>query len=180
MKIKTYSILGSACSTLLLASCATDSTSTDALLPVVLHPSAGQIRAFTLKAKGVQVYECQARKEDATQLQWTFKWPEADLFDRDGRKVATHFKGPTWKSNDGSSVVGEKPRPYVKDTNAIPWLLLGVKQTEGAGVFSKVTSIQRVETVGGIAPAGGCEAESAGKEVRVPYTATYHFYVAKP
>src|SRR6185503_8896767 len=121
MKIKTYTILACACSSLFLAGCATDSATTGAL-PVVLHPPAGQTRAFTLKAKGVQVYECHARKDDATQFEWTFKSPEADLFDRDGRKAGTHFKGPTWKSNDGSSVVGEKPRPYVKDTNAIPWL----------------------------------------------------------
>jgi hypothetical protein len=181
MNPKNHKTLASACSALLLFGCATDSTRTDALPNVPdVQPSEGQTFAFSLKAKGVQIYECQAKKGDATQFEWVFKAPEADLFDRNGRKVGTHFKGPTWKSKDGSSVAGEKPRPYVKDSNAIPWLLLGAKQNEGAGVFSKVTSIQRVNTVGGKPPTGGCDGTSVGKEIRVPYTATYYFYVARP
>src|SRR2546423_9239249 len=182
MKIQNYVILVSACSALLLCGCATDPARTEALsdTPEILRPSKGETLAFTLKARGVQIYECQARKNDAAQFEWTFKAPEADLFDRAGRKVGTHYKGPTWKSTDGSSVVGEKPRPYVKDTNAVPWLLMRAKQNEGTGVFSKVTSIQRLHTVGGKAPTGGCDSTTAGKEIRVPYTATYYFYVAKP
>ena len=34
--------------------------------------------------------------------------------------------------------------------------------------------------VGGKPPAGGCDASSVGKEIRVPYTAVYHFYETKP
>ena len=145
--------------------------------PATFDPPAGHELAFTLRASGVQIYECKAKKDNSAQFEWVFKAPEADLFDPDGKKVGSHFKGPTWKANDGSSVVGEKPKSYVKDTNAIPWLLLDVKQHEGTGIFSKVTSIQRVDTVGGKAPAGGCDAASVGKEIRVPYTANYRFYV---
>ena len=35
------------------------------------------------------------------------------------------------------------------DPNAIPWLLLKAKSTDGPGTFGKVTYIQRVNTVGG-------------------------------
>jgi len=59
---------------------------------------------------------------------------------------------------------------------AIPWLLLGVKETSGSGVFARTTSIQRVDTVAGTAPAGGCSAAQSGAESRVPYKATYYFY----
>ena len=37
--------------------------------------------------------------------------------------------------------------------SAIPWLLLTAKSNGPEGSFSNVTSIQRVNTVGGIAPA---------------------------
>jgi len=58
----------------------------------------------------------------------------------------------------------------------IPWLLLGTKSVGSAGTFSKVTSIQRVATVGGVAPVGGC---AQGAQARVDYTADYYFFSAK-
>ena len=149
-------------------------------VPEIPDPPQGERIVISLTAKGVQIYECQPKKDDATQFEWTFRAPEADLFDRAGRKVGRHYQGPAWKHIDGSSVVGENPRPYFKGTNAIPWLLLGAKRTEGAGVFSKVTSIQRINTVGGKAPMEGCSQTNVGKELRVPYTVTYNFYVPKP
>ena len=61
---------------------------------------------------------------------------------------------------------------------AIPWLLLRAKSTSGTGVFSAVSSIQRVRTVGGKAPASGCDRMQSGKETRVSYSAEYRFYAA--
>jgi hypothetical protein len=43
-------------------------------------------------------------------------------------------------------------------------------------MFAGVTSIQRVNTTGGVAPPGGCSAANAGAESRVPFTAQYYFY----
>jgi hypothetical protein len=59
--------------------------------------------------------------------------------------------------------------------NAIPWLLLDIKSREGSGQFTQATGILRVNTVGGQAPAVGCDEAHAGAEQRVPYTATYYF-----
>ena len=39
-----------------------------------------------------------------------------------------------------------------------------------------MTLVQRVDTHGGGAPATGCAAASVGREMKVPYTATYVFY----
>jgi hypothetical protein len=60
------------------------------------------------------------------------------------------------------------------DASAIPWLLLRAVSSEGPGVFDGVTYIQRINTVGGNAPAqaGGV----VGEEARVPYTTEYLFY----
>jgi hypothetical protein len=140
-----------------------------------------EVVLFSAKATGVQIYECRVDQNDSTHDEWVFRAPEADLFDAKGKRLGRHYGGPTWEASDGSKIVGEvKGRELSPDTNAIPWLLLNVKKHEGTGTFSHVTSIQRLETVGGKAPAGGCDQSSLGKEARVPYSAVYYFYVPKP
>ena len=164
-----------------IAGCATDSPRQISLpiVPDSVKVPETEILSFAASAKGVQIYECRAGKDG--QYEWVFKAPDADLFDGRGKKIGRHYGGPTWEANDGSKVVGEvKGREPSTDANAIPWLLLGGTKHEGKGVFSGVSSIQRLATVGGKAPAGGCEASSLGKELRVPYTAVYYFYVPKP
>ena len=114
-------------------------------------------------------------------FEWSFKAPEAELFDSDGKKIGRHYAGPTWEANDGSKVVGEvKAKDNGPDPNAIPWLLLSAKSTSGSGIFSQTQSIQRLNTVGGQAPAEGCNQAQFGKETRVPYKAKYYFYIARP
>ena len=166
-----------------IAGCATESPRQISLpiIPDSVKAPETEVLSFAANAKGVQIYECRAGKDDAAQYEWVLKAPEADLFDGRGKKIGRHYGGPTWEANDGSKVVGEvKGREPSTDANAIPWLLLGSKTHEGKGVFSGVSSIQRLATVGGKAPAGGCEASSMGKELRVPYTAVYYFYIPKP
>lgn len=128
-------------------------------------------------ATGVQIYDCKADKNDAAHFSWTFRAPEADLFDKSGAKIGKHFAGPTWEANDGSSVVGSvAAKADAPDAGAIAWLLLHVKSTSGSGTFQGTTSIQRIRTEGGKAPADGCDASQAGNVARVPYKATYVFY----
>jgi Protein of unknown function (DUF3455) len=148
-------------------------------IPEVIKAPAGDKLAVTVTAKGVQIYECHAKKDDPTQFEWAFKAPEAELFDASGKKVGKHYGGPTWESLDGSKVIGEVKGKFDSPDGSIPWLLLAAKKTEGTGVFGKVTSIQRISTEGGKAPAGGCDAAHSGTELRVNYNATYLFYVAK-
>ena len=60
------------------------------------------------------------------------------------------------------------------DASAIPWLLLDAKSVGPNGRFSKVTSVQRINTAGGLAPATQpCDAKSLGAKSRVSYTADY-------
>jgi hypothetical protein len=133
--------------------------------------------AFAATAKGVQIYDCRANKENADQYEWVLKAPEADLFDARGKKIGHHYGGPSWASSDGSKVMGElKGSEPSSETNAIPWLLLSAKAHEGRGIFSRVNSIQRLETRGGKAPSGGCDQSAMGKQLQVPYTAVYYFY----
>jgi hypothetical protein len=150
---------------------------TAAEVPANLAPPAGSVLLFALAARGVQIYTCQAKPDDATAFVWTFQAPEADLFNARGEVVGHHFAGPTWQGFDGSAVVGTaREHADSPDPGAIPWLLLEAKEHMGSGAFSTVTYVQRLATHGGAAPAAGCDAANAGEEVRQPYQATYAFY----
>jgi hypothetical protein len=146
-------------------------------VPAALRPPAAERPFLEARGSGVQIYECAAKPDQPTAYEWTFRAPEAALLDPSGHALGRHYAGPTWESTDGSSVVGDvRAREPGPAATAIPWLLLAAKSTTGSGVFSKTTSIQRVQTVGGIAPSEPCNAGAAAKIVRVPYTATYYFY----
>ena len=164
----------------LVAGCATSRVGTIPLVPENLRIPASEVLSLQTEATGAQIYECNASKNVPSRFEWIFKAPEADLFDRAGNKIGKHYAGPTWESIDGSKVVGEvKARDNGPDPGAIPWLLLSAKSTSGTGVFSQTKSIQRVHTVGGSPPTEPCGQAEAGKVTRVPYKATYYFYVAK-
>lgn len=146
-----------------------------------LKVPAKQVLLLKQKARGVQIYECKVKPGNASQFEWKLKAPEAELFDEQGKKTIEHYAGPTWKADDGSKVVGQvKATAASPNPNAIPWLLLVAKSHEGNGILSKVTYIQRLDTVGGKAPVRGCNQSSIGNQVRVNYTADYLFYGATP
>ena len=157
----------------LLSACTTSQPAAVAV-PEAIKAAPGEQLAMIVPAKGVQIYECRAKKDQPSAYEWAFVGPEAELFSTSGAKIGKHYGGPTWEANDGSKVIaGVAGRADVAGT--IPWLRLTTKSVEGpAGSFSKVTSIQRVNTVGGVAPASPCAQGNAGAQARVPYTADYY------
>jgi len=76
------------------------------MVPENLRTPETEVLSLETKATGVQIYECNASKDESTRFEWIFKAPEADLFDMAGNKIAKHYAGPTWESNDGSKMVG--------------------------------------------------------------------------
>ncbi|HWT99011.1 MAG TPA: DUF3455 domain-containing protein [Terriglobales bacterium] len=122
-------------------------------------------------AKGVQIYTCRVKSDGS---KWSFKAPEAELTEADGKLFARHYAGPTWEAFDGSKAFGTimatEPAPKA---DTIPWLLLST-QSQGPGVLAKVRFVQRIDTSGGIKPTGACPSD--GAEQRVDYTADYVFY----
>lgn len=146
-------------------------------LPLAIRAPAGETLALEIRATGVQIYECAVDPEHAGRAVWTFKAPQADLYDRDGRRIGSHYAGPTWEALDGSKVVGAvRGRLDAPTAGAIPWLLLATRSTAKAGRFSATSSIQRLATAGGTAPGAGCTEATLGAQRRVPYTAIYYFY----
>jgi hypothetical protein len=146
-------------------------------VPAALQPPAGEELFLTVHAKGDQIYTCKA---DGAAFAWALKAPDAQLFDSDGKPFGKHFAGPSWMASDGSGVTGKAvanvPSP---DPDSIPWLLVHVVSHEGTGVLSRATSIQRLNTKGGNAPASGCDTAHAGQEMRAAYSADYLFFAPK-
>jgi hypothetical protein len=140
---------------------------------------AGSTLLFSRPARGVQIYECVSG-------QWAPHAPRAILFDPDKNgAVGFHYggidrdrtPGPWWESMaDGSRIRGAKvedePSP---NPDSIPLLLLKVVERQNTGVFTPVTHIQRLNTVGGLSPTGACQ---TGARRDIPYTADYYFYAA--
>jgi hypothetical protein len=150
-----------------------DSGSTQ--VPAQLAVPEGEKLVLRVHAKGDQIYTC---KKTGDLYTWTLKEPQAELFDEQNKVIGHHSVGPSWTLNDGSQVVG-KVSAKVDFPDSIPWLLLSSAHHSGNGVLSAVTSIQRLHTKDGNAPASGCDAAHETNERRVGYTADYLFY-AKP
>lgn len=147
----------------------------DPRIAAELAPPAGHVLHAVLKAKGVQVYECRAGA-------WALLEPAASLTGvtvRPVKKVsALHFRGPNWQSDQDGSLIEGDPAGVIRvpseHPGSIQQLLIKAGSTRGPGVFGKVTYVQRLDTSGGSAPAGGCTAGTTA----VPYRAVYRFFVA--
>ena len=126
-------------------------------------------------AVGVQIHTC-------TPAGWSFVGPRANLYDDNGHLFATHFGGPSWQARDGSLVRAAVDGRVTPDPTAIPWLRLAVNfAAEGpdGDRLLRTTYIQRIATVGGLAPAAAdCNENTVGTTEEVPYTADYTFWKA--
>jgi len=122
-------------------------------VPAVLQAPSDNKVSFHAYAVGVQIYTATVSPTDPAVFVWTFKAPEAVLFDADGDVVGLHYAGSTWESASGSKVVGSRLAGITVTASAIPWLLLRAVSAEGPGIFARTTYIQRVNTTGGLAPA---------------------------
>ena len=163
-------------------------------VPANLEVPAGHRAWRMFHAVGTQNYVCLPRTT-GTGLGWTFLGPQASLFDEQGEQVTTHFLSTnpveslaraTWQhSRDTSAVwaaaIASSTDPEYVAPGAIPWLLLQAVGSEsgptGGERLVPVTYIQRVNTEGGVAPAGDCP--SIGARVLVPYETDYVFYRAR-
>jgi hypothetical protein len=150
-------------------------------VPAEIAVPAGNKAFLEGHAVGVQIYSCNAT---ATGYAWTLVAPRANLYNRHGKLIATHFAGPTWQAKDGSKVVGKREAGINVDPTAIDWLRLSAVSTatgpHGGDRLAATTYIQRIHTTGGLAPAAAnCNATTTGTTVEVPYTADYVFWKAR-
>jgi Protein of unknown function (DUF3455) len=175
-------------------------------VPELLEVEDGNVVFRVGHGVGTQNYVCAPSATSVTGFAFSLFTPQATLFDDAGDQLTTHFFSPnndprvgppehgtiraTWEdSRDTSTVWGlvlqqSSDAKFVRP-DAIAWLLV---QTSGVAAgptggdrLAKTTFIQRVNTVGGLAPAAGCSTfEDLGRKAFVPYSADYFFYKKAP
>ena len=130
-----------------------------------------------LQAHGVgsQIYECVAGQPDS-QLTWQFREPIAALF-REGETVGLHYVGPTWEIAESLLVADESTSAPAPSGNDIPWLKLKVTTAAEEGPLQGVTTVQRINTVGGVLE-GTCD--KTGELRAASYAADYVFLKKQP
>ena len=130
----------------------------------------GETTVLTAHAEGSQIYECKAGADG--KLAWAFREPAATLTAND-KIVGRHYAGPTWELSDGSAIVGKAAGSAPGTTASdIVWLKLDAVSHRGSGTLSGVTTVQRINTVGGKLEG---ECDKPGTTRAMPYTADYVF-----
>ncbi|MEU8357709.1 CHRD domain-containing protein [Nonomuraea sp. NPDC048882] len=129
-------------------------------------------RGFTAEVlRGSQIYAC--TQLPAGGFGFTQLGVTAQLRRGIDHSFVTPASGPPqWVAPDGSAVRGAV---FSRTPNGahIPELVLDATQAgAGTGLLAQATQILRLNTTGGVAPAGACE---PGAEVSVPYGADYVF-----
>ena len=139
----------------------------------------GNVVAMRALGAGDLTYECRVKANSADAYEWTFAGPTAVLYDSQKNAVGKYYGGPTWEHNDGSKVTGKQLAVSPGSAGAIPLQLVQASPATGKGAMSGVTYIQRINTVGGVAPSGKpCGTSNAGAKELVKYQADYVFYKA--
>jgi Protein of unknown function (DUF3455) len=143
--------------------------------PNAIKVPEGNKPLLTVKANGDQIYLCSL---DSGAYSWKWQSPDAKLYATDNKTlVGSHGEGPSWAYKDGSSVKAKlMQKADVPNKANIPWLLLAATENKGVGLLTQTSYIQRINTLGGLSPNSGCDANHLGTEKRVPYRADYIFY----
>lgn len=122
--------------------------------------------------KGKQIYEC----KPATGGGYAFAQRDVGALLGGGIRhsfVAPNSGTPQWVAPDGSAVTGAVLAKTPNGDGNIPELDLKATQAgKHHGLLANTTEILRLNTVGGVAPAGSC---TPGAIVGVPYRADYVF-----
>lgn len=144
----------------------------------------GNTRIATFYAEGVQKYKAKLKTGSTNEYEWTFVAPQADLYNKDHRKVGTHSAGPTWQllNSVTDSIYAQQftpARTAPSPDGSIDWLLLQPKTGKTpTGFFAEVSYIQRIATLGGKAPA--TPPATATETIDVKYVAVYRFSKKNP
>lgn len=145
--------------------------------PAAVTVPAGHKVAMMSTGMGDLTYECRAKAGATDAWEWVFTGPNAMLYDMNKKMVGKYYGGPTWEAADGSKVGGKQlavaPSP---NAGSIPLQLVQASPAMGNGAMTGVSYIQRLNTMGGVAPMDACGASSVGAKKTVKYQADYVFY----
>lgn len=141
-----------------------------------LRASAEEEPAFMLSASGTNLFQCMQRADAPNAYSWSFVAPNLTLFEG-ARTAGSHSAASRFDSvSDRTSVFTQLRATQPGGADNMPWAKMRAVPAGESGMFAGVTTIQRVNTSGGVAPANGCDAATAGNETRVNFSADYYFY----
>jgi hypothetical protein len=166
---------------LVLGACVTTGPApfSQAALPDAVKVPAGHKVVMETAAAGDITYECRVKSGAAGQFEWVFVGPDAPLKDRSGNAVGRYYGPPaTWESKDGSKVTGAQLAVSPAAAGSVPLQLVKANPAVGAGAMQGTSYIQRVNTLGGVAPSAPCVTSSVGQRQIVKYQADYIFWRA--
>jgi hypothetical protein len=150
----------------------------------VIKVPPGYRLAITLSGKGYQYYRFNG-------TDWVNFKAKARLYNSDKKQIGRHFYlphpdalggQPTWETIPSKGVPYSivTGKPVAKTTiskGSIPWVLLQATSSQyDKRYFGAVRYVQRLNTMGGIAPSIKLSAPK-GRVRRTPYTADYAFHV---
>jgi hypothetical protein len=137
------------------------------------------VPVMRLQARGVQIFRCELRPKGYL---WVYRQPEAELRDPtqpDAPVVARHGVNYSFEHVDGSRLIAQIIKyDSAARADALPWLLMSAR-AYGDGAFSGISMVQRVDTSGGMPPAG-CDAQQLDRPLRVDFSADFVFYRPRP
>jgi hypothetical protein len=148
----------------------------NASLPEAVRAPAGAVQKMVAVGSGELTYECREKKDMAGTFEWAFVGPVATLKTKSGEVVGKYYAGPTWESVDGSKVTGKQLAVAPSAPGNIPMQLVKADPAMGMGAMQGISHIQRLQTVGGVAPAAACAMTNQGERKQVAYQADYVFY----
>lgn len=154
------------------------STMTIPETPAAVKVPAGHELSMVAVGTGELSYECRVKANATVTYEWQFTGPKAVLTEKNGKVIGKYYGGPTWESNDGSKVTGKQVAIAPGAATAIPLQLVKTNPSSGQGSMSDISYIQRLNTVGGLAPTDSCNADNIGMVKTVKYQADYLFYKA--
>ena len=150
-------------------------------IPDVLNVPEGNKLVLQTFARGVQIYQVKRKTTDPNAFEWVNIAPSATLYAKPEfvNPVIDHFAGPSWQfikgPEKGETVVATRSQGITVDETAIQWLLLeAVKDRSTPN--NKITFVQRICTVGGLAPTTVPSEANLGQLDSIPYVASYLFY----
>ena len=119
----------------------------------------------------MQLYECKAdwqkAQSGAGALTWQFREPIATLM-MDGKSVGTALRRSELGAHRRQRSDGQGDRQHAgRNLERYPWLSLDVVGHRGNGILSDVTTVQRINTRGGVAK-GSCERQAVTSVSRIP------------
>ncbi len=145
-------------------------------LPEAVRAPAGTMQKMFTVGSGELSYECREKKDMAGMFEWGVVGPVATLKTKSGEVVGKYYAGPTWESIDGSKVTGKQLAVAPNGPGNIPLQLVKADPAMGAGAMQGISHIQRLQTVGGVAPTTACAMTNKSERKSVAYQADYVFY----